>query len=197
MAAIRKHGQARSAKSKCPRFQGNPTLADVTRAGVLAAVEEFDRLGRDAFLRLTGFGRARAYYLEHDGRLYDSKAIAGYAHRSVQDSYSGPWISAAATRPSLRGLTALGFTVLNVPNPDWTRDEIILACELVEANGWRQVDAADPGVKALSDLLQSHAIHPAIPVTRTSGTRLVSPSRPTTSLALIPPTVARRVTATI
>jgi hypothetical protein len=24
MAAIRKHGQARSAKSKCPRFQGNP-----------------------------------------------------------------------------------------------------------------------------------------------------------------------------
>jgi fatty acid desaturase len=24
MAAIEKHGQARSAKSKCPRFQGNP-----------------------------------------------------------------------------------------------------------------------------------------------------------------------------
>lgn len=55
-------------------------LADVTPAGVRAAIAEFDRLGRDAFLRSTGFGRTRAYYLGHDGRLYDSKAIVGYAH---------------------------------------------------------------------------------------------------------------------
>jgi 5-methylcytosine-specific restriction enzyme A len=58
-------------------------------------------------------------------------------------------------------LEALGFTVPNLPNPDWTRDKIILACELVEANGWRQVDASDPRVKALSELLQSSAIHPS------------------------------------
>jgi hypothetical protein len=58
------------------------TLGDVTRAGVLAAIGEFDRLGRDAFLRSTGFGPARAYFLQHDGKLYDSKAIVGYAHEA-------------------------------------------------------------------------------------------------------------------
>ena len=48
------------------------TLGDVTRAGVLAAVEEFDRLGRDAFLKATGFGPVQPYFLQHDGELYDS-----------------------------------------------------------------------------------------------------------------------------
>ena len=55
-------------------------LADITRDDVLAAVREFDRLGRDEFLRRYGFGRARAYLLEVDGKLYDSKAIVVYAH---------------------------------------------------------------------------------------------------------------------
>jgi 5-methylcytosine-specific restriction enzyme A len=56
------------------------TLADVTHDGVLAAVRKFDDLGRGAFLKLSGFGPARAYYLDHQGQLYDSKAIVGYAH---------------------------------------------------------------------------------------------------------------------
>lgn len=56
------------------------TLADVTPAGVLAAVAEFDRLGRDEFLGSIGFGPARTYFLEHGGRLYDFKAVVGYAH---------------------------------------------------------------------------------------------------------------------
>jgi 5-methylcytosine-specific restriction protein A len=139
------------------------TLADVTHAGVLAAVEQFDQLGRDAFLRQTGFGRARAYYLEHSGRLYDSKAIAGYAHQVSTGRPLGPADFSGGDKTVAQRLTALGFTVLNVPNPDWTRDEIILACELVEANGWRQVDAGDSRVKVLSALLQSPAIHPAAP----------------------------------
>ncbi|WP_139128727.1 hypothetical protein [Micromonospora humi] len=52
----------------------------MTRAGVLAAIKEFDRLGRDAFLKATGFGRSRAYYLDYQGKLYDSKPITGYAY---------------------------------------------------------------------------------------------------------------------
>ena len=60
-------------------------------------------------------------------------------------------------------LEALGFTVRYLPYPDWTRDEIILACELVEANGWKQLDARIQRVKALSELLQSPAIHPLEP----------------------------------
>jgi len=32
-------------------------------------------------------------------------------------------------------LEALGFKVLKLTKLDWTRDEIILACQLVETNG--------------------------------------------------------------
>ena len=55
-------------------------LGDVTKPDVLAAIGEYDRLGRDAFLQEHGFGEARTYFLEYDGKLYDSKAILGYAH---------------------------------------------------------------------------------------------------------------------
>ena len=142
------------------RTVGGVTLADVTRPGVLAAVEEFDRVGRDAFLRSSGFGRSRAYYLDHGGRLYDSKPIIGYAHGVStgtalrSDDFTG------GDKTVARRLETLGFTVAFLPNPDWTRDEIILACALVEANGWRQLDANDPRVRELSALLQSPAIHP-------------------------------------
>ena len=47
---------------------------------VLAAIAEFDRLGRDRFLEKYGFGHSRSYWLVHDGRQYDSKAIVGAAH---------------------------------------------------------------------------------------------------------------------
>ncbi|GAA4516539.1 hypothetical protein GCM10023191_087670 [Actinoallomurus oryzae] len=42
--------------------------------------EEFDRLGRDAFLEKHGFDSSRRYWLRYDGARYDSKAIAGVAH---------------------------------------------------------------------------------------------------------------------
>src|SRR5262245_21201562 len=56
-------------------------LANLTRPAVLAAIEEHDRLGRTEFLRRYGFGPARDYRLRFAGREYDSKAIAGVAHR--------------------------------------------------------------------------------------------------------------------
>ena len=55
-------------------------LSDIDRTAVLRAIEEFDQLGRDAFLQEHGFGRSRAYFLRHGGKLYDSKAIIGVAH---------------------------------------------------------------------------------------------------------------------
>ncbi|MCE5975243.1 HNH endonuclease [Sinirhodobacter sp. WL0062] len=56
------------------------SLSDISRAAVVQAIEEFDRVGRDAFLEIHGFGRSRAYLIEHDGKFYDSKAIVGVAH---------------------------------------------------------------------------------------------------------------------
>jgi MoxR-like ATPase len=56
------------------------SLSELTdRQAVLSAIAEFDDLGRDAFLRKYGFGSARSFWLKHDGKLYDSKAIAGAA----------------------------------------------------------------------------------------------------------------------
>ena len=56
-------------------------LKDLTREDVLQTIAEFDQLGRDAFLNRYGFGQSRSYFLVHNGRYYDSKAIAGVAHR--------------------------------------------------------------------------------------------------------------------
>ncbi|WP_109465266.1 HNH endonuclease [Albibacillus kandeliae] len=88
-------------------------LSDIDRAVVLTAIEEFDRLGRDGFLQRYGFGRSRAYFLRHGGKLYDSKAIIGVAHgylgenwgRLSATQFSGGEATVAQT---LRGL---GFEV--------------------------------------------------------------------------------------
>lgn len=57
------------------------SLTSITRETVLAAIAEYDTLGRDAFLdKYDGFQPARSYVLVHDGKRYDSKAIVGVAH---------------------------------------------------------------------------------------------------------------------
>jgi hypothetical protein len=55
-------------------------LSELTCQEILQAMQEYDRLGREAFLEKYGFGQARSYLLVHDGKTYDSKAIAGAAH---------------------------------------------------------------------------------------------------------------------
>ncbi|NEE57388.1 HNH endonuclease, partial [Streptomyces sp. SID8455] len=131
----------------------------ITQESVLKAIAEYDELGRDAFLTQYGFGEARSYVVVHDGREYDSKAIAGVAHRWDQgrplrpDEFSGGKEHAAAW------LRRAGFHVKAVKNPDWARDEIILACQLVMENGWKGLDAQDARVAELSGLLQLLPIH--------------------------------------
>lgn len=139
------------------------TLADVTRESVLAATTEFERLGRRQFLRSSGFRGSREYYLEHDGNLYDSKPIIGYAHGLSTGTPLGPAGFSGGDKTVAHRLEVLGFTVRRLPYVDWNRDELTLACEIVEANGWRQLPADNPGVIALSQLLQSPANHPHEP----------------------------------
>jgi 5-methylcytosine-specific restriction protein A len=106
------------------------TLADVTAEGVMAAIAEFDRLGGEKFRQTTNFGRARAYFLEYNGQLYDSKAIAGYAHGVSTDAPLAPGDFTGGDKTVARRLEALGFTVRYLPYTDWAYDEIVLACEL-------------------------------------------------------------------
>ncbi|MGW1544357.1 hypothetical protein ACWCPM_29695 [Streptomyces sp. NPDC002309] len=89
-------------------------LTDITASAVIQAIEECDRRGRDAFLEKHGFGRARRYLLQHDGRFYDSKAIVGVAHGYLagQDELeSGEFSGGEGHAVSL--LRQLGFTVVD------------------------------------------------------------------------------------
>jgi 5-methylcytosine-specific restriction protein A len=88
------------------------SLASITREAVLAAIAEYDELGRDAFLDKYGFHPARSYVLVHDGKSYDSKAIVGVAHGYLpgrKPLAAGRFSGGAATVEPL--LRALGFNV--------------------------------------------------------------------------------------
>ena len=89
-------------------------LRDVTkRESVLAAIGEYDQVGRKAFLVKYGFGESRAYYLLHEGRQYDSKAIVGAAH-GYQFPDQGPLTSrdfSGGADGAAGRLAALGFEV--------------------------------------------------------------------------------------
>ncbi|MGN9907864.1 hypothetical protein ACTMTJ_09965 [Phytohabitans sp. LJ34] len=135
-------------------------LDAVTQANVLAAIAQCDDLGRRAFLKAAHFGTSYAYFLDHEDKLYDVGAIMSVAHERSEGQ--------PLTRADLKGAEAavarllqkLGFRVVSLPRPDWTREEILLACELVVQNGGRQLGADEARVKELSALLQSSAIHP-------------------------------------
>lgn len=65
-------------------------FSDIQRDNVLAAIDECDAVGRDAFLATYGYGEAKTYHLKYRGNLYDSKAILGVARR-----YARPDLGAA------------------------------------------------------------------------------------------------------
>jgi 5-methylcytosine-specific restriction protein A len=57
------------------------SIADLTADAVRQTIAEFDQLGQESFLSTYGYGKARGYFLVHNGQPYDSKAIAGVAHQ--------------------------------------------------------------------------------------------------------------------
>ncbi|MGY1684408.1 HNH endonuclease [Geodermatophilus sp. SYSU D00867] len=138
------------------------TQTDVSREDVRAAMEEFNRLGRDGFLaRYAPYGhrKARDYFVNDAGALYDSKVLAAAAHgirhgRPLRaDEFSGGDSHVADL------LRSLGFTV-TTPGPDWTRDELTLVCAAVVERGWRELRTEYPEAVELSALLRSMPTHP-------------------------------------
>lgn len=97
-------------------------LTDLTDPeAVRKALREFDRMGREQFLRQYGFGPARAYFLEESGRQYDSKAIAGAAI-GFQYPASGPLKAkdfSGGEFTVAERLKQLGFTVIKAKQSDW------------------------------------------------------------------------------
>ncbi|WP_236581546.1 hypothetical protein [Hydrogenophaga sp. BPS33] len=103
--------------------------ADLARlqspAAVQAALDEFSRLGRTAFLSRYGFGKSRDFLVRDGktGQLCDSKAIVGAAF-GHQFPDEGPLKTAdfsggeATVVPRLQ---RLGFEVVRI-GEDWTSD---------------------------------------------------------------------------
>ena len=91
-------------------------MSDITRESVLAAIAEFDTVGREAFLWNYGFGPARAYVLEHGDKRYDSKAIVGAAHGYATGTplAAADFSGGAKTVQAL--LESLGFALSVDPN---------------------------------------------------------------------------------
>lgn len=56
-------------------------LEPIKRKHVCKAIEEFNKSGRDRFLKEHGFRKAKTCWLIHKKRKYDSKAIIGVAYR--------------------------------------------------------------------------------------------------------------------
>jgi hypothetical protein len=93
-------------------------LNDLTSPeAVERALDEFDEIGREAFLNKYRFGHARRYFVRRNGKYYDSKAIAGAA-MGFQDPQRGPLRSnefSGGEQGSKAKLEQLGFDV--VPRP--------------------------------------------------------------------------------
>ena len=84
------------------------------REAVLTATREFDRLGRDGFLKQYGFGKVKGYFLQWNQTLYNSKAILGVAF-GYQFPDQGPLKSADFSDGKATvaaRLESLGFKVI-------------------------------------------------------------------------------------
>ncbi len=95
------------------------SLRDLTDpAAVLLAVEAYDRLGKEIFLKTYGYKQARSYFLIHQGKSYDSKAIVGVAHGIQHDQILKSSDFSGGENTVRRQLEKLGFTVIsNLDNP--------------------------------------------------------------------------------
>lgn len=96
---------------------------------IVAALREYDLLGRTAFLEKYGFGKSREYMLRdaRSGKIYDSKAIVGAAH-----GYAFPDIGPLRPEDFSGGeatvervLSNLEFEVVRI-GQDWNQEEVEL-----------------------------------------------------------------------
>ncbi|GAB2816440.1 hypothetical protein GCM10022221_13010 [Actinocorallia aurea] len=115
-------------------------LAEVTRESVFEALAEFDALGREEFLAKYGFGRARSYFLVHEGERYDSKAVVGAAHGFVRGRAAlRPGEFSGGDRTVSELLRRLGFEVVR---EEGTRRRPPLTVEELSGGTW--VERVEP-----------------------------------------------------
>jgi len=83
----------------------------VTRAEVVRAIQEYDRLGSERFFAAHGFGPSRTYELIWDERRYPHKAILGTAYEFATGQRLASNDFEGGKSGAVRVLGKLGFTV--------------------------------------------------------------------------------------
>jgi hypothetical protein len=83
----------------------------VSRADVLPAIREYDRLGPDAFFSKHGFAPTTTYDLVLDKRRYPPKAILGTAYELATGERLGSGDFEGGKSGAVAALGKLGFTV--------------------------------------------------------------------------------------
>jgi hypothetical protein len=78
---------------------------------VLAALQEYDRLGPEQFFAQHGYGPSRAYELIWNTRRYPHKAILGTAYEIATGQRLTPGDFEGGKAGAVRVLGQLGFTV--------------------------------------------------------------------------------------
>jgi hypothetical protein len=89
----------------------------VTRADVLRAVQEYDRLGPERFFWEHGFARATTYELVWDERCYPPKAILGTAYEFATGRRIASGDFEGGKTGAVKILGKLGFTVRHARRP--------------------------------------------------------------------------------
>ena len=87
------------------------TWDQVTRADVLRAIEEYDRLGPERFFPEHGFAPTTTYELVWEGRRYPPKAILGTAYEFATGERLGSSDFEGGKTGAVRVLGHLGLTV--------------------------------------------------------------------------------------
>jgi hypothetical protein len=84
---------------------------DVTRTDVLHAIQEYDRLGPEAFFSAHGFARTTTYELVWDERRYPPKAILGTAYEFATGQRLASGDFEGGKTGAVKVLGRLGFTI--------------------------------------------------------------------------------------
>lgn len=83
----------------------------VTRADVLRAMDEYDRLGPERFFSEHGFALTTTYELAWQGRRYPPKAILGTAHELATGRRLGASEFEGGKTGAVKVLGQLGFSI--------------------------------------------------------------------------------------
>jgi hypothetical protein len=87
----------------------------VTHADVLRAIQEYDRLGPDAFFAEHGFAPTTTYELVWEERRYPPKAILGTAYELATGERLRSTDFEGGKTGAVKVLGKLGFTVQAIP----------------------------------------------------------------------------------